>query len=454
MRVTKGGDGPVAETALEIEWLELGTASNADVESWIAEYDDVTQVDYLETHAETDWQEDREQALREADETVAIEGNQDYITDEEIVEWARQYEQRGPDEVDEDLRRVPFLETRAAAKEIGASVECNKAEGIDSHDDAQPGDFVYFGISSLTGYMTDEAGDLRFDEVDSGVVYRGELEADYNVSRLEPAIVGPNASDPQSVKDVSLINVDNIMVMDDHRVLLCEDKGSFGRSYPNDALHVYQPPVFVGVDSMAVSYGSTGTVELTASTLPDGFAGARVSVSVSHTDVAAITEASYNDALGLTQSPAISEDGSTVELKAADTDNALQSGASNVTLATLELEGTGAGTADLTVDVHEMDNDDGGSIDVSERSGMVVTGPPPIGGGGGGGGGSGAAPTDPGGDGLYEDVNGNGRLDYDDVVSLFEYIEDDTAQLNDAAFDFNGNGRLDYDDIVDLYEEI
>jgi len=247
--------GPVAETDLEVEWLELGTASNAEVESWIADYDDITQVEYLETHAETDWEDDLETALAEADEEVAINGNRDYITDEEIVEWAAQYEEHGPDGVDEELRRVPFLETRAAAKEIGASIEFNKAEGIDSHDEAEPGDFIYFGISSLGGYMTDEQGELRFDEVESGVLYRAELEDGYDVSRLEPVVVGPNGSDPESLKDVSLINVDNVMMMDDGRVLLCEDKGSFGRSYPNDAMWVYEPPTSLHVDSVAVGQG-------------------------------------------------------------------------------------------------------------------------------------------------------------------------------------------------------
>jgi secreted PhoX family phosphatase len=138
-----------ADTTLEIDWIPLGRAANGEVESWIAEYDDVTQVDYLETHADTDWQTDPAAAIKEADLEVIENGNRNYITNEEIVEWAAQYEANGPDGVDEDLRRVPFLETRAAAKEIGASIEFNKAEGVDSVDDAGPGDFVYFGISEF-----------------------------------------------------------------------------------------------------------------------------------------------------------------------------------------------------------------------------------------------------------------------------------------------------------------
>lgn len=234
-------NNPPADVNLEIEWLELGHASNTEVESWIAEYDDITQKDYLETHAETDWEEDLDTALEEADREVVEKGNQNYITNEEIVEWAAQYESDGPDGVDEELRKVPFLETRAAAKEIGASIEFNKAEGVDSIDGAEPGDYVYFAISELNDDLSNEPGDIQVERVDGGVVYRAELEADYNVPTLEPAIVGPDGSDPAAIADDALINIDNVYVMDDGRVLCCEDADQFGRSYSNDCLYVYRP---------------------------------------------------------------------------------------------------------------------------------------------------------------------------------------------------------------------
>ncbi|SEL20752.1 alkaline phosphatase PhoX [Haloferax larsenii] len=233
---------PPADVDLEIEWVELGHASNVEVESWIAEYDDVTQVDYLESH--TDWEDGDEvtpDILEAADKAVVEDGNRDYVTDEEIVEWADQYERRGPGGVDEELRRVPFIETRAAAKEIGASIEFNKAEGIDSVEGARPGDYVYFGVSELNDDMSNDQGDIQLDRVDGGVVYRAELESDYNVSTLEPAIVGPDASDPADIADDALINVDNVSVLDDGRVLCCEDADQFGRSYKNDCLYVYTP---------------------------------------------------------------------------------------------------------------------------------------------------------------------------------------------------------------------
>jgi secreted PhoX family phosphatase len=438
-----------AAVDLVVEWIELGHATNGEVESWIAEYDDVTQVDYLETHAETDWNDDLEAALVEADLEVILNGNRDYITNEEIVEWAAQYEENGPDGVDEDLRKVPFLETRAAAKEIGASIEFNKAEGVDSVDGAGPGDFVYFGISEFNDALADDEGDVQLDRVDGGVVYRAELEPDYDVSTLEPVITGPDFTDGPEDADDALRNIDNVYVMDDGRVLCCEDGfGGPARSYPNDGLYVYQPNVLVDVASIAVGQGSTGVTELYASSLPAGVSGGRISVAVSDPEVATITGVSFPGELALTDGE-VGDDGTTATVRFADPERAVQPGEMDVPLASLEVRAESAGTTDLDVEVHQLDAEDGSEIGAEARSGVFVGGPegPPAVGGG-------AAPTDPDGDGRYEDVNGNGRLDYDDIVSLFEEFDSDAVRLNEAAYDFNENGRLDYDDLTALYEEI
>ncbi|SDF99737.1 alkaline phosphatase PhoX [Halorientalis regularis] len=443
-----------AQTDLEVEWLPLGHASNAECEAWIARYDDVTQVDYLEAHTEN-WSEGDEvtdAVLEEADRTVVENGNQNYITNEEIVEWARQYEANGHDGVDADLRMVPFLETRAAAKEIGASIEFNKAEGVDSRDGAGPGEYVYFGISEFNDALADEEGDIQLERIDGGIVFRGELEQDYNVSRLEPVIVGPDfgvGSDQRPDGDDGVANIDNVYAMEDGRVLCCEDGFNEGpASFPNDALYVYQPPVDVDVESAALSQNATGEVDLTVSSLPKGFSGARLTVSTSDDGVANITGGAYNDALGLTAEPKLAADGQAAELRVADLDGEIQPGAQNVTLGTLELEAAGTGTTDLQIDVHNMDAEDGSEIDVQERMGMVVTGPPGLGLGP-----AGSAPTDPDGDGKYEDVNGNGRLDYADIELLFENLDSDAVTMNVEAYDFNDNGKIDYDDVVELYEE-
>ena len=65
-----------------------------------------------------------------------------------------------------------------------------------------------------------------------------------------------------------------------------------------------------------------------------------------------------------------------------------------------------------------------------------------------------AKPTDPDGDFVYEDLNGNGRLDFADVVLYFNQMEWIAANEPVSAFDLNGNGRIDFADIVRLFGEI
>jgi Subtilase family. len=63
---------------------------------------------------------------------------------------------------------------------------------------------------------------------------------------------------------------------------------------------------------------------------------------------------------------------------------------------------------------------------------------------------NGQTPTDPDGDGLYEDVNGDGTTDVDDVLGL-AFVN--TSQLSDqqrAAIDFDGDGDVDIDDVFEL----
>ncbi|WP_225333162.1 hypothetical protein [Halomicrobium urmianum] len=74
-------------------------------------------------------------------------------------------------------------------------------------------------------------------------------------------------------------------------------------------------------------------------------------------------------------------------------------------------------------------------------------GPPPVGR-------NDASPTDPDGDGEYEDLNGNGEVDYDDVVTYFDNMESDAMTDNVEYYDYNGNGDVDYADLVDLFGEV
>jgi len=63
-------------------------------------------------------------------------------------------------------------------------------------------------------------------------------------------------------------------------------------------------------------------------------------------------------------------------------------------------------------------------------------------------------PIDPDGDGVYEDLNGDGRVTVDDVVLFFRQLDWIAANEPIPAFDFSGNGRIGFEDIVRLYKKI
>ena len=67
---------------------------------------------------------------------------------------------------------------------------------------------------------------------------------------------------------------------------------------------------------------------------------------------------------------------------------------------------------------------------------------------------SGNAPQDLNDDGLYEDINGNGSHDFNDVVLFFNQMDWIAGNESVGAFDFNKNGRIDFNDIVMVFNEV
>jgi PKD repeat protein len=62
-------------------------------------------------------------------------------------------------------------------------------------------------------------------------------------------------------------------------------------------------------------------------------------------------------------------------------------------------------------------------------------------------------PTDPDHDGICEDLNGNGRKDFGDIILFFEQLDWIAAHEPVAAFDVNSNGRVEFSDIVPVFKE-
>ena len=65
-----------------------------------------------------------------------------------------------------------------------------------------------------------------------------------------------------------------------------------------------------------------------------------------------------------------------------------------------------------------------------------------------------ALPTDTSGDYLYDDVNGNGRKDFADVVLFFNQMAWIADHEPMSLFDYNGNGRIDFADVVWLFNHL
>ena len=63
-------------------------------------------------------------------------------------------------------------------------------------------------------------------------------------------------------------------------------------------------------------------------------------------------------------------------------------------------------------------------------------------------------PRDLTGNGLYTDINGNNRLDYNDLTVFFQHLAWAKTAQPVACFDFNGNGWLDYNDVITLFSII
>jgi hypothetical protein len=63
-------------------------------------------------------------------------------------------------------------------------------------------------------------------------------------------------------------------------------------------------------------------------------------------------------------------------------------------------------------------------------------------------------PTDPDGDGRYEDVDGDGDVDRDDAEALFANRDDELVRSHPEAFDFDGDGTVDAVDVQKLFTEV
>jgi len=220
------------------------------------------------------------------------------------------------------------------------------------------------------------------------------------------------------------------------------------RNYNTGNILLAVVPVVHIEDGQIGGIGATTVINITLDTAPDGLSGYNMTVSLSDENIAEIVAVEFPAwAAGFNAAAPLPAD--TVWLKAGDLASQIQPGATNVLLAMLTIRGDAEGSCSINATVTKMDPDGPGDpinpmVDPGQLTVLAVVPLP----------GYDNPPTDPDGDGLYEDLNGNGRKDFDDVVQLFKYLEWIEANEPIACFDFNGNGRIDFDDIVQLFKEV
>ncbi len=221
-KLVQDGTSDPHKTGFNVSWVMLGKSNNAQVGGWIAEYDNVKVSDY-------------------------VEGKSSYVSNEEINNWAE-------GKTGKDLNgdgtvgsykddRPAFLESRRAAAALGATNEWDKLEGVTSH-----GGTVYVGASALSWTMDKTWGDpnwmtgkrdetnggaIALDKEDCGGVYVANTGADYNITRLEPHVIGKTTADGKCEVDRPA-HPDNILALSGGVLLIGEDAGK--KKHPVDML--------------------------------------------------------------------------------------------------------------------------------------------------------------------------------------------------------------------------
>jgi PKD repeat protein len=305
-------------------------------------------------------------------------------------------------------------------------------------------------INNKEGWVKVAASSAR------GVSGSGEIAV------VEVKLVGePGSSTSLSVKDLKL---------NDEAGKLVEATSQDGSIKIKSEI---TPGAVVKASNVFMFVGRDGTCEVTLSSAPNGLSGYEVEVTfVSQLefppitvpepfkkaleklkpspgeDVVDVVKVEFPEWASLSDS-SIKDD--RVWLKAVDLQDKVQAGAKDVLLAKILMKGKAGGIARVEVNVIRMDDDKGMPMSPVTASGFVIVAPkvapPPV------------APNlpppmDHDNDGLFEDLNGNGRLDYNDVVLFFKRLSDPAVSEYAEFYDFNRNGRLDFSDVVHLFKAI
>jgi len=131
-----------------------------------------------------------------------------------------------------------------------------------------------------------------------------------------------------------------------------------------------------------------------------------------------------------------------IAFRAVDLKDEVSAGAESLVLATLRFSAIQLGKTVIGMVVKPMTNDLGQRVDPLVKSGSLEIAVFSIGEEG--------SPRDLSGDGLFEDVNGDGRVTIEDVRLFSFNVSNPVFQENWRLFDFDSDGDVDFEDAVFL----
>jgi secreted PhoX family phosphatase len=122
---------------------------------------------------------------------------------------------------------APFLESRAVAVKEGATGEFRKMEWV-AIDPAN--NKLYITMSEIGKTMSDGEGDIKLEENKCGIVYEADLDKNFDIKSLKPAIVGgpynEDAKDGNKCAVDNVSNPDSLYVDPQGMVWIGEDTGN------------------------------------------------------------------------------------------------------------------------------------------------------------------------------------------------------------------------------------
>lgn len=190
--------------------------------------------------------------------------------------------------------------------------------------------------------------------------------------------------------------------------------------------------------------GESGITSIQIDAVPGGLSGYDISIGINNS-IARITAVTVlAEGLQLVDTQPLS-----ARVRFADIHRAIEPGQVGVALIEVEFLGLEEGTATIELEANRMDDDLGNPISIIVNSGRLeithlwITLP-----------GQSNPVQDLDGDRRAEDLNGNGRHDFNDIILLFQHLSSAEVQSHPQDFDHDGDGGVTFNDVLSLFNKL